>query len=334
MPSAANLLRARPAPYSSGRGLFVTETVQPGQLVLHVPAPLVAVPDDRHLASCCSWCMRQAGSAEDARLVRCAGCRVVWYCGKECQKRDFVPRHALPGGIHKLECPIYAGLRAGPQRRVLPASVRVLVKLLLLHSHSQQQQHCPQGEGAPAWWAALQQLEAHTAAQLAQPQRGAMLPAMAAAAQHYAREHAHAHAADGVLALYCRTLVNSFSVTAHARPAEPLGSLLDPLLALFNHSCAPSCALECRGREVAVYALRELPAGAEATVAYLDVDAVSVQERRRVLRERWFFDCMCARCRREMGEKEEEGEGGEGGGEGQGEGEVDKSDDKEGAEER
>ena len=98
-----NLLRALPAPYTSGRGLFLTHKVQPGTLILHVPAPLVAVPDDAHLSSCCSWCLRCApekeeeeeeeekypdpgveDSVEEVDLARCSGCRVVWYCGKVC----------------------------------------------------------------------------------------------------------------------------------------------------------------------------------------------------------------------------------------------------------
>jgi len=111
MPLPTNNLRPSPAPYSSGRGLFLTQRVDAGQLVLHIPNPLVAVPDDKHLGSCCSWCLKWDAPVEKERearekekekeeeypdpgieiegedvgkveLVRCSGCKVVWYCGK------------------------------------------------------------------------------------------------------------------------------------------------------------------------------------------------------------------------------------------------------------
>ena len=66
-----------------------------------------------------------------------------------------------------------------------------------------------------------------------------------------------------------------------------------------NHSCAPNCAkaMSDRGgcRVVDVIALRAVPRGEEITVSYLKLDAPGAA-RRAYLREKYNFDCRCARC--------------------------------------
>ena len=73
---------------------------------MHVKDPMIAMPDDKHLDSCCAGCMqyrwkelKKGGQGEgkeeypdpgiedieeEIKLVRCSGCKVVWYCGKVC----------------------------------------------------------------------------------------------------------------------------------------------------------------------------------------------------------------------------------------------------------
>ena len=98
-----SLVRRGPAPYAGGQGLFTTRAVKTGEVVLHLTDPIVVVPDDKHLGECCSGCMvwrppparRELAQErypdpevegldedQDPTLVRCAGCTVVWYCGK------------------------------------------------------------------------------------------------------------------------------------------------------------------------------------------------------------------------------------------------------------
>ena len=66
-----------------------------------------------------------------------------------------------------------------------------------------------------------------------------------------------------------------------------------------NHSCAPNCAkaMSDRGgrRVVDVRTLRAVPRGEEITVSYLKLDAPGAA-RRAYLREKYNFDCRCARC--------------------------------------
>ena len=62
-----------------------------------------------------------------------------------------------------------------------------------------------------------------------------------------------------------------------------------------NHSCAPNCAKAMSAGRVDVVALRAVPRGEEITVSYLKLDAPGAA-RREYLREKYNFDCRCARC--------------------------------------
>lgn len=46
-------------------------------------------------------------------------------------------------------------------------------------------------------------------------------------------------------------------------------------------------------------ATRDVKTGDEVTVSYVDVE-LGVEERRRELREVWFFECFCERCKVEL----------------------------------
>src|SRR5690606_28860596 len=66
-----------------------------------------------------------------------------------------------------------------------------------------------------------------------------------------------------------------------------------------NHSCAPNALLHVNGAKASVLALKVVHPGDEITVCYVDPD-LPVEHRRKELKERWFFDCMCERCTLEL----------------------------------
>lgn len=92
---------------------------------------------------------------------------------------------------------------------------------------------------------------------------------------------------------------NSFRFTSPTAS----GILFDPLLAMANHSCNPNASLDCVGRTVHLSALRDIEEGEQVFISYIDED-LPVDERKAMLRERYFFDCGCERCAREMAEGE------------------------------
>ncbi|KAG0342313.1 SET and MYND domain-containing protein 3 [Podila horticola] len=103
---------------SKGRGLFsaAKETLKPGTL-LFKELGYCQVVNDASLSQVCSACFKdtreEQGEDDKAaaagllnggqrKLVRCAGCKVVWYCNKTCQIKDWKLHHQLEcQGIQK-----------------------------------------------------------------------------------------------------------------------------------------------------------------------------------------------------------------------------------------
>ncbi|CAE7456262.1 SMYD2, partial [Symbiodinium necroappetens] len=84
---------------------------------------------------------------------------------------------------------------------------------------------------------------------------------------------------------------------------ESEGSCLLPVMALFNHSCAPNAAITRLGMveacNFAMVAVSETPIlpGTEIVYSYnSDYLFVPFQERRQLLMSNWSFVCRCARC--------------------------------------
>lgn len=53
------------------------------------------------------------------------------------------------------------------------------------------------------------------------------------------------------------------------------------------------------------YATKDIMPGEEMCIAYIDVDD-PVLQRRTELKKEWYFDCACARCKRELESTEED----------------------------
>ncbi len=80
------------------------------------------------------------------------------------------------------------------------------------------------------------------------------------------------------------------------------GSALYLVPSLFNHDCEPSVDIAFTdGAQAAFRASRDLAAGEQLTVSYIDASA-PVQERQGQLEFSYGFTCSCARCLEELDE--------------------------------
>lgn len=75
----------------AGNGLFTSEDIAAGELILEIDRPFLAVLDTPRLNDACSNCfvwVPAGGTAvdgddrENVTLRACTGCKVVKYCGK------------------------------------------------------------------------------------------------------------------------------------------------------------------------------------------------------------------------------------------------------------
>lgn len=51
---------------------------------------------------------------------------------------------------------------------------------------------------------------------------------------------------------------------------------------------------------ISIVALRDIKKGEEITINYLDFENVPVTERRKLLKQKYLFDCTCERCLKEL----------------------------------
>jgi SET and MYND domain-containing protein len=65
-----------------GNGLFATANMEPGDTVLHIEAPFVAVLDSPRLEDTCGGCFGKRQVETGSELKACTGCRVVKYCDR------------------------------------------------------------------------------------------------------------------------------------------------------------------------------------------------------------------------------------------------------------
>ncbi|CEI91935.1 hypothetical protein RMCBS344292_06211 [Rhizopus microsporus] len=68
-----------------------------------------------------------------------------------------------------------------------------------------------------------------------------------------------------------------------------------PIASLFNHSCRPNAVIMYDGALAEIHAIEDIEPETEITVSYLDA-AHSRTYRKRVLNDKYFFDCRCLRC--------------------------------------
>ena len=92
------------------------------------------------------------------------------------------------------------------------------------------------------------------------------------------------------------------------------GAALFAQAAYLNHSCDPNCVSRRMGGNMAVFALRDLAEGEEATHSYVPLEVLATP--RGVRAQHLFFPCQCTRCTRQckedvdgVGEVGEVGEG-------------------------
>ena len=72
----------------AGAGLSASQDISPGDLVIRIREPLLAVPDSPRLVDTCSNCFvcvsEEEGEeeGEQVKLKKCGGCGVVRFCGE------------------------------------------------------------------------------------------------------------------------------------------------------------------------------------------------------------------------------------------------------------
>ncbi|KIX06381.1 uncharacterized protein Z518_04357 [Rhinocladiella mackenziei CBS 650.93] len=273
-----------------GNGLFASQDTAPKSRVIFVERPLLIALETSKLSTHCYTCLR---SPEDScyaivnggapSLKICSGCKVVKFCDKKCQSQAW-------SQYHRLECKLYARLHP----RVLPSAVRAITRLLKQHKAGM----LTKGE-----WEELLALESHQ--QDMAKEGGERWQDFLLMIQGIVSYSGTNHTPDVILRLLCLLAVNSFALT---NPTfDPIGMVLHPKPALFNHSCEPNAFVRfdvpASSRQpdiptcgsISVYAVRSIAKDEEITLSYIDT-TYPFDRRQHELRGRYFFTCSCDLC--------------------------------------
>ncbi|KAF9885658.1 hypothetical protein FE257_012640 [Aspergillus nanangensis] len=255
-----------PAPNGLGQGLFASTDINPGEDVLHIDTPFVAVLDTQRLTDTCSGCFSQQEVASGSELRACTGCRTVRYCNRTCQATDWKFAHSL-------ECGVFSKLAP----RVLPINARAMLRMVLRSARRKY---------TAAELDLFVQLEMHVRdmrrQNVAQWER-IQLSSKAVRAYSGTEMNEEAVAAFGA-----KLDVNAFNLTTPLY--DRIGLYLHPYAALINHSCASNAVVGFDGAYLTIKALRPIRQNEQIFISY--VDATNPVDRRRTeLRDRYFFDC-------------------------------------------
>ncbi|KII85522.1 hypothetical protein PLICRDRAFT_115915 [Plicaturopsis crispa FD-325 SS-3] len=103
-----------------------------------------------------------------------------------------------------------------------------------------------------------------------------------------------------VRAILARDPGNSFGIwqLSASSDSEMFGYGMYVSASYFNHGCTPNIRKERVGRALQFYTARDVDAGDELCISYVDIED-NVWARRQKLHDKWYFDCTCDRCCRE-----------------------------------
>ena len=294
-------IEARTLERGRDRRAFARRTIREGEVILK-NAPSAHTLLSAHKEERCARCLstsRKGETAVKTNLMRCGGCKQIWYCSRDCQKEDFK--------FHKFECKQSSVLFPSEQQQGSIDNARLLVRNFLalnlqgdtyttMCSKQMGRISC----GSKHFDNLLQYDKSLDAQELFDIQR-------ASRSLWNQRKKIKLNNSEILerLPILERQLeadlrrfrANNFGVTDAM--ARVVASAVYPLGALLNHSCAPNCLLRYNfdGKTpiMEIVAARDIAEGEELTHSY--VELVSPKETRgKSLKEIFGFDCHCERC--------------------------------------
>lgn len=228
-----------------------------------------------NLKSVCSYCL-----SKETALSLCAGCLVRSYCGKECQKNDWMFGH-------KQECGVLKKIKEKGGEIKLNTLFLLTLRLLFLKEVLKNS-------------AINEKMKLFLSnKEIFPPEKQEFFKEMAIILLKYMAIEITIEKLEEVIELICKISINAFTIYSYFD--EPVGLGLFYPNNFMNHNCEPNCVVFYVGKNQRVFTKREVEKGEEITISYyFQLD----DERERIkkfLMENYLFLCKCQKC-----EKKEE----------------------------
>lgn len=123
-----------------GRSLVASRPFHAGELIATFSHPLLALTDGPSMRTTCNYCLRVGSGPSGGPLLACAGCKATVYCDAACQRAHWK-------AVHKVECKMFARVRANAGRDWLPTPTRAVAQVLLLLKAGDKAARAAFGEG-------------------------------------------------------------------------------------------------------------------------------------------------------------------------------------------
>ncbi|XP_031426953.1 histone-lysine N-methyltransferase SMYD1b isoform X2 [Clupea harengus] len=249
-----------------GRGLRASRELWAGD-VLFVEASYAAVVFDSMAANVCHSCFRR-----QQKLQRCGSCKFAQYCDRTCQRAGWEE--------HKIECPAIKAYAKVPNE-----NVRLAARIFW-------RQDKEGGIVSDHQLTSIDDLENHIS-ELPDDDMQQLKIDIHNFLDYWPR-NSKPHNVDSISHVIGVINCNGFTVSDQ-RGLAAVGVGIFPNLCLVNHDCWPNCTVVLNHGKVELRSLGNIKLGEEITVSYVDYLNLS-HERKRQLKDQYFFDCTCDHC--------------------------------------
>ncbi|GMT36793.1 hypothetical protein PFISCL1PPCAC_28090, partial [Pristionchus fissidentatus] len=242
------------------------------------------------LASYCWYCLRpdrkkRPWLAESIRCSHCTGCGFALFCDKDCQ--------TLGWKDHKAECKGFRKAKSVPdiETRLLG---RIVLRYKAIHSGKDVEDESFYKDRVAK--REIMEIWSHDKDMIKNPTAVAKFEEIWTSLNAF-YDKKFLMAKETVWQLHCRDYINRHAICDKGYIKE-IGKGLYLDLCQYDHSCRPNSIYTCDGF---VATLRSLAPGVDLRnipkTSYTYIDLLTpVQQRRKLLRDTWYFNCECERC--------------------------------------
>jgi hypothetical protein len=245
--------------------------------VIQVSYPLIHILSYEMRGSLCDSCFKTSDS-----LKRCSGCRVVMYCGQECQKTDWKSHHKHG------ECITYKKVQNGNDNFFLNNHALLLLRVYLT-LEARKELLDKEFILPDQTLRTFRNLMTHVDKIMEDEERMKCFHSLLKILQPLVPDLN----TELLLIFFGKICINSFSILDNS--LNEIGSAVYVEASIFNHSCDPNATTVWDGLKLEIRAIKHISAGHEICTNYIDIKKPR-DERLKQLKKLYYFDCVCKRC--------------------------------------
>lgn len=255
-------------------------SLSPGDVIIST-SPVIYILSHEERGKMCDSCFRVRLDNGES-LKRCTGCRVVYYCDHECQKRDWRSFHKHG------ECAAYKRVRP-IETDILTSNPALFLMRMYLTCEAKPEIMSREYTMTDGTVRTFKNMKSHVDDLVDDDPRMKVFNSLLKKLQPVVP----IINIEVLLHFYGKMVINAMPIIGE--DMREVGSAMSVEASIFNHSCCPNGAFVWDGLKVQLRALKHIPVGEEITVNYIDLEKQR-SVRRRQLKDRFYFDCNCSRC--------------------------------------